>query len=139
MRLNDDRKKALANAIKTRRKYFGLSQKQLGDFCENITKQMISKFENEQCNTISEKLLKNLSKNLSCTPDYLLGLSAEPSLCSNGLINPVEFLPGVPLKNRIYTASNSDLEIYSILFDVLEKNQDEEKRKILKSILKAFL
>ncbi len=98
------------------------------------SKQTLSNIEKGKYKSVNVELLNSLASNLSCTADYLIGLSKEPHKTApiDGIeyINPIIFeYTAAPLKNRLFDLCGGDnIELLDKMVTFLEKAPAKYKK-----------
>lgn len=105
-----------------------------------VTKQCLSKIENDKNKSINLDLLKKLSSYLCCSDDYLLGKSDSPDRNSDNMICPISFIPEDDLSRRLMNKKLDPAFIRAFLdcFDRLNSKQRNILKKMMENIVELF-
>lgn len=128
---------SLGYRIKKLRMEAGLTQSDLGGLV-GVSKQAISKMENDLNKYLNNELVNRIAYQLKCTPDYLLGLSDERNRTGAHKLQVVSIDPNADEKLQMERLCDEDLELAKLILKFKKKSTSKDM-KILKGILKCFI
>lgn len=114
----------------------GMTQEQLGELV-GLTKQAIYRMEKDKNKYSNNELIKKFAFHLSCSPDYLLGLSDNKFGTRDNKILPASFDPAISAKERLASLYDMDFEYASLVLEC--KNLERKDFLRLKKIMTTFI
>ncbi|KOA20318.1 transcriptional repressor DicA [Clostridium homopropionicum DSM 5847] len=128
---------SLGYKIKKLRTEAGLTQSDLGKLV-GLSKQAISKMENDLNKYLNHELVNRIAFQLKCTPDYLLGLSDERNSTRSNKIQIISIDPDAEVKIEMEKLCGEDLEFAKLILACKKKLSSKDMKRI-KKILKTFI
>lgn len=115
----------------------GFTQFKLGELV-GLTKQAIYRMEKDKNKYSDNELIKRLAFYLTCTPDYLLGLTNEKNGAQANKIKAVVFDPDFEIKKQMEKLCINNLEFAKLVLECEQKLGKKDMSR-LKKILKVVL
>ncbi len=127
----------LGDRLKNLRIQKGFTQEQLGNLV-GLTKQAISRMEKNKNKYSDNELIKRIAFHLSCTPDYLLGLSNDKHKLKNDKTQVISFDPDGDIKDSMKLLSIKDGEFFELVLECQDK-LNKADLYVIKRIMKSLL